>query len=114
MKKFLVIAVKEPGEKIGLKKISNSLYELQLAVGGNIEYISTADKELEKRSIFIYGDEEAKLRGCPQPNFWLYDKQDCFCGNAVFCKDNGEGGEEDITQEDLCYIEEFLEKVKLF
>lgn len=110
MKKIKVL-VKRVGEEPEVKEIESGFRTFQGLVGGHIEAIYF-DMDLDSYGIFAYGNDESKLehQGC---NFWLYDKQDVFCGTAVFCKDNGMGAEDSLTDEDIEAIKKFLEKSKM-
>ena len=105
------IVIKQPKKEIEVKDITLNLENLKKIIGGNIEYVML-NKELDKRGIFAYGDDEAKCK-YQTPNFWIYDKQDFFCGTAIFCKDNGQGEETDLTDDDIKLIKQFLKVNKM-
>ena len=110
MKKIKVL-IKRVGEEPEVKEIESNLIVLQRLVGGHIESVYF-DMDLDSHGIFAYGNENAKHehQDC---NFWLYNKEDVFCGTAIFCKDNGMGEEDSLTDEDIETIKKFLEKSKM-
>lgn len=110
MKKIKVL-IKRVGEEPEVKEIESNLIVLQRLVGGHIESVCF-DMDLDSHGIFAYGNENAKHehQDC---NFWLYNKEDVFCGTAIFCKDDGMGEEDSLTDEDIETIKKFLEKSKM-
>lgn len=105
------VLIKRVNEEPEVKDIKIDLDALHEIVGGYIEAIYF-DYDLDSQGIFAYANEEAKLKHL-DCNFWLYDKQDVCCGDVIFLKDNGTGGEISLTDEDIELIKKFLEKSKM-
>ena len=82
----MLIAIKEPNEKIAYKVVSEITLEmLQELVGGYIEVYSTI--AMQKIKLVAVINEEGKLRGMT-PNFWAV--RDIIVGPAVFVGRDGE------------------------
>ena len=111
MEHKIKVAIKEPGKELEIKEISDDLETLQKIVGGMIESFYPMEN-LEENGIVIFGNDEGKLNN-PQSNFWLYNKQDCFCGTAIFFKDDEEGGMDSLQENDILEIRKFLENNKM-
>lgn len=109
--KIKVAVKKADREVLEIKEIESSLACLQKEVGGNIEAVGL-NLRLQERNVVAYGNEEAKLLHL-NSNFWIYDKKDVFCGDAVFVRTDEEGEDISLEAEDIQLIEEFLAKNKM-
>ena len=105
------VVIKQPNEDMEVKDITVNLKTLQDIVDGYIEGVYLGVK-MAYKNIFAYGDDESKLKH-KEPNFWLHNKRDVFCGTAIFTKENGFGEEIDLTDDDIKLIKEFLKENKI-
>lgn len=105
------VLIKKVGEEPEVREIESNLRTLQELVGGYIESVYFG-ANLDSHGIFAYGNENAKFEH-QECNFWLYNKQDVFCGTAIFMKDNEMGEEVSLTDEDIELIKMSLEKSKM-
>jgi len=93
MKKFITIAVKEPGKDWRMNVVEDVLPSYQKIVGGNIEFCHST-----KSGILIFGNEEGKLRGL-EPNIEL--PNDIIVGTVFAVRSDEEGEFETLTDEDF-------------
>jgi len=108
-KRKIRILIKEPNKPCYVRDdLVDSLHNYQSIVGGLIE--SVVVQELSKEGIVCYCNEEGKLLEL-EPNFVLvWDEKiyDCVCGTVVFLRDDGEGGNASLTDEDIEFITSYL------
>lgn len=105
------VLVKRVNEETEVKEIELNLETLHELVDGYIEAIYL-NKTLSNKGIFAYGNDNAKIEH-KRCNFWLYKKQDVCCGDVVFLKDDGNGNEIGLTDDDIELIKQFLKKAEI-
>lgn len=102
---MLKVAILNVNEDLVVKKIETNLESLQEIVGGLIEYVYIND------TLSVVINEEGKLMQLePQLKFGRYDY---LCGNIIFIRVNDELQNEDLTDEDISYIQEYISENKL-
>lgn len=85
--------------------LSGEYGELQKAVGGLIEGVY----DLDCYNISMYCNDEGKLIGL-EPCLWIYERRDVIFGNVVFIGVDDEGGDIELTEEQVKIVEEFVNK----
>ena len=102
--KTIRVLIKEPGKDLEQRLIIPTLDTLQSIVGGWIEFT----KLTPSRNIDIICNEEGKILFMPN-NFYVEWLDDVIVGPVIFVRNDGYGGTEGLTDEDVEYIKKYID-----
>jgi len=88
------VLVVEPNKKPYEKMVGTDLKSLQEIVEGRIEFF-----DIGEEGIIGYCNEEGKMEGLPLNR--PIPKGDIIAGTFLLCADNGEGGEDSLSDEQI-------------
>lgn len=102
---FIKVVIKQPGKELKIGRIENELKAFQTLVDG---YIETIRPIQQNSNIVAVLNDSGKINNL-EPNF-ISNNSDIVVGNVVFTKSDDEGEFVSLTNKDLKYIKNFLEK----
>lgn len=105
-KKVRVAVLPPLNAKLEVREVEDDLKTYQGLVDGLIE--GFYHSELSQAGICAYTNEEGLFLKREEPNFYSEEHLCQIFGTVVFVGDDGEGGTESLTDDQIAVIHEFL------